>query len=94
MAGATRAFNGVRLVWGCESFGPGFGQGLDPADSDAALAALAEWGCVELDTARIYGDGEAEGALGAALAGSSAQFAVATRLRRSRFSSPRKGINA
>ena len=79
MAGATRAFNGVRLVWGCESFGPGFGQGLDPADSDAALAALAEWGCVELDTARIYGDGEAEGALGAALAGSSAQFAVATK---------------
>ena len=55
MAGATRAFNGVRLVWGCESFGPGFGQGLDPADSDAALAALVEWGCVELDTARIYG---------------------------------------
>ena len=79
MAGATRAFNGVRLVWGCESFGPGFGQGLDPADSDAALAALAEWGCVELDTARIYGDGEAEGALGAALAGSAAQFAVATK---------------
>ena len=42
MAGATRAFNGVRLVWGCESFGPGFGQGLDPADSDAALAEIVD----------------------------------------------------
>jgi aflatoxin B1 aldehyde reductase len=67
-APSTRSFgNGVKLVWGCESFGPGFGQGLDAADSAAALRALAAFGTLELDTARIYGDGEAEGALGHAL---------------------------
>ena len=76
----SRSFgNGVKLVWGCESFGPGFGQGLDELDSAAALDALAAFGITELDTARIYGDGEAEPALGAALASSAAAFDVATK---------------
>lgn len=78
----SRSFgSGVKLVWGCESFGPGFGQGLNAADSAAALSALAEFGITELDTARIYGDGEAEPALGAALRASSVPttFDIATK---------------
>lgn len=79
----TRSFgNGVKLVWGCESFGPGFGQGLNATDSAAALRALAKHGILELDTARIYGGGEAESALGQALrdtASNPERFNIATK---------------
>lgn len=61
--------NGVRVVWGCADFGGHefHGQGLSADECVAALRALSDWGCIELDTARLYGDGKQEGALGAAL---------------------------
>ena len=52
---------GVRIVIGCNQFGTRL------TDVDAALELMADLGLDELDTARGYGAGESEVALGAAL---------------------------
>ena len=51
---------GVGLVWGSM-------DSLSEAEYQEALAMLSDFGCTELDTARIYGGGKAEAGLGAAL---------------------------
>eukprot|EP01047_Picozoa_sp_COSAG01_P114623 COSAG01_NODE_43285_length_431_cov_0.939759_1_plen_63_part_10 len=60
---ASSAKLGCRVVVGCNQFGTRL------ADVPAALQLMAELGLVELDTARVYGDGMSETALGLALAG-------------------------
>jgi aflatoxin B1 aldehyde reductase len=61
MAAIESSALGVRIVIGCNQFGTRL------ADVDAALELMAELNLDELDTARGYGGGESELALGAAL---------------------------
>jgi aflatoxin B1 aldehyde reductase len=62
---------GIELVWGNANYGGSAMTGGEraPAGYADALTRLAEAGCVEIDTSRVYRQGRAEEWLGDALAG-------------------------